>query len=185
MINIQKSYSVHSIFFGPIWSYLVQMDLFSPFSPLKFDSVLFSPLRSYSVHIGSIWSTLVLFCPHWSYSVHSFHCGTTWSICPLWFYFVYFVYFGPIQSTLVQFRPLHSNFSYTVQFGPVRSIMSTLIIICPFVLIRSPLILFGPPCSYSVIFYLFGPLCFIWSNSVHSEHFGLIWSTSIYFCALT
>ena len=60
IINIKKSHSVHSILFGLLWSY--------------------------SVHVGPILCTSILFSPPLSY-------------------YVYFVHFGPIQSTLVLFGP--------------------------------------------------------------------------------
>ena len=133
--------------------------------------ILFSPLRSYSVHsvhIDLIRSILVIFCPLWSYSVH---IGPIWSIicpiqsimstsihlvlfglfCPLWFYSVQYVHFGPIWSFFIHF--VHS------------------------ILIRSHSVLFNPSCLYFVLFCPSGPLCSIRSNSVH-----LI--TLILFCPL-
>ena len=80
MINIQKFYSVH---FGPIPSIL-----------------------SFSVHIGSIWSMLVLlglFYPHLSYNIH----------------------FSPIRSTLIIFSPFNPLWFYSVHIVPIRSIWST------------------------------------------------------------
>ena len=76
--------------------------------------ILFGPIQSYLVHIGSIRSTLVLsslFCPLRSYSVHSFLFGP----------------FGLIQSTLILFGPLFlfsprwSNLVYAILFHPTRS----------------------------------------------------------------
>ena len=54
MINIQKSYSVHIVLFGPlgiIWSTLV---------------LFYTPLF-YSVHTGPIWSILSTLVPFWSF----------------------------------------------------------------------------------------------------------------------
>ena len=80
IINIQKSYSVHfgsiHFVFDPIWSYLV---LFSPFYPLKFNSVQFDLIKSTLVQFGP-------FSPHLLYSVH----------------------IGPILSTSVHFGLIQS-----------------------------------------------------------------------------
>ena len=75
------------------------------------------------------------------------------------------VLFGPIQPTLVRFGPCWSILSISVQLGPFRSILSTLV-------------LFDSPFFYlvhSVHFVSFGPI----------RSIGLLWSTSIYFCAIT
>ena len=121
MINIQKSYSVHSIFFSPIWSYLVHMDLFSPFSPLKFDSVLFSPFRSYSVHIGSIWSTLALFGPPQSYFVHIGPIRSILSIVVLLGRFVHFGSISFILFTSILFSLHWFNLDHFIPICPIRS----------------------------------------------------------------
>ena len=81
-------YSVHSVLFGLIWSYLV---LFSTFCPLKLYSVYFEPIRF-------ILSTLVLlgpFCLLWFYLV------LFSTFCPLWSISVIFGPFGPLWSTSV------------------------------------------------------------------------------------
>ena len=85
---------------GPIQSILVL------FSPLQLTSVQIGSNRSYSVHIGPIWSimsTLVLFCPLRSYSIH----------------LVFLVHYCPIRSTLVLFNPLCPLRSNLVLFGPI------------------------------------------------------------------
>ena len=135
--------------------------------------VLFGPIRSCSVHIGLIWSTLILFCPFWSYSVNFVHFVPLQSYSGS--YSVHFVHFGPIRiilSTSVLFSP---HCSTSVQIGLVRSIRFTSVhsfLFSPFGPIRSTL-------------FLFIHILSIWSNSVHSNYFGSYWSTSIYFCVLT
>ena len=127
MINIQKSYLVHivsiwshqssSVQFGPVGSYI-----WSILSTI----VVFSPII-HSVHIGSIRSTLVLFCPLRFYSVHSVYFSSIRSILPTLFLF------SPIQSTLVLFSPFCPLWStsilfrlfnllrfYSVHFGSIR-----------------------------------------------------------------
>ena len=124
MINFQKSYSVH---FGPIRSIL-----------------------SSSVHLGSIWSKLVLIGPNWYYSI----------------------LFSLLQFTLVIFNPL---WFYSVHIGPIRSILSALVDICP---IRSTMILFDPYVHLdpnlsigSYLVHLF-PFCHI--LSIRSTQFHLV-----------
>ena len=106
MINIQKSYSVHivsiwsnqysSVQFGPIRSYLVHSVHYSSIRSNSIHSVLFSPCRL-------VQSTLALFGPHWSYSVHFgpirsilFTLVLFGPFCRLWFYFVLFGLFYPL-----------------------------------------------------------------------------------------
>ena len=157
--------------------------------------VLFGPIRSCSVHIGLIWSTLILFCPFWSYSVHSVYFGIIWSYSVNFVHFVplqsysrsysvHFVHFGPIRfilSTSVLFSP---HCSTSVQIGLVQSIRFTSVhsfLFSPFGPIRSTL-------------FLFIHILSIWSNSVHlvpiysySVHlvqfspFKLLWFILIYF----
>ena len=164
--------------------------------------VLFGPIRSCSVHIGLIWSTLILFCPFWSYSVHSVYFGIIWSysvhigpiwsilcICstsvlfepfgPHWSYSVHFVHFGSIRSILVLFGPLQSYSSLSVRIGPIRSILVLFGSFCPLwsysvhtALLRSNLVFFGP----------LGPLQSIRSYSVHLVLFGPPYSYSVIFC---
>ena len=107
MINIQKYYLVH---IGSIQSNLFHLVLFSLFYPLKFYSVQFDrSSQSYSsvnfssiqsVHIVSIWSTLVLFGPFsllWSYSMHFVYFDSIWSYFdPHWSYSVHSVHFDPL-----------------------------------------------------------------------------------------
>ena len=100
-----------------------------------------SPHWLYSVHIGSIMFTTVLFglCyPLWSYSVHSVHfdplqsysgLDPLWSFCPLW---LHLVHFGPIQSTLLLFGPVCPRQSYLVPFYPICLLRSNLIPFSPF-----------------------------------------------------
>jgi len=176
IINIKKFYSVNSILFNLLWFYLVHL---GPIRSIPSTLLLFYPLQSYSLHIGPM-----LFCSLRSSTVN----------------------IGPIQSTSVLFSP---TWSYSILFVPIRSIMSTLVQICLFVLIRSTsiplnpfqytlvhcpirsiLVPFSPPCSYSTLFCPFGPLHFIWSNSIHlypsqsiqttSVRFGLLWSIFLY-----
>ena len=103
-------------------------------------------------------STLALFGPHWSYSVH---------ISPI------FVHFSLIQSTLVldPFCP-HWSFWYIlstsvqfVYFSLVWSILLTLVLICSFNLIQSILVLFGLLQSHLIL------LVPIWSIQTTSVHF--------------
>ena len=75
----------NSVLFSLIWPYSV-------FFFIKSNLILFGPLRPYSVHIGFIRFTLVLFCP--------------------------FVF---IQSTLVLFCPFGFIKSHSLQFGLIRS----------------------------------------------------------------
>ena len=147
--------------------------------------VQFSSIRSYSIHIGCILSTLVLFGPHWSYLVHSVYFS------PLQFYLGYSVLFGlfwSILSTLVLVCP---HWSYSVQFDPIQSITSTLDLICPFILIRSPSILFGV--NWPTMFYLvslglirstlfpFSSILSIRSDLFHFIQFGPFVSTLVQF----
>ena len=111
--------------------------LFSPFGYIQSTLVLFSPfcpLWSYSIYYGSIRSTLVLFDPNWSYSVH----------------------FGPVQSTLVLFSPfayIWSILSTLVLFGPL---------LFPFSPMWSNSILFCSLLFHLVLFYpLLGFLYFL------------------------
>ena len=140
--------------------------------------VLFGPIRSCSVHIGLIWSTLILFCPFWSYSVHSVYFGIIWS------YSVNFVHFVPLQSYS------RSYSVHFVHFGPIRFILSTSVLFSPhcstsvqiglFRSIRSysvHLVLFGPPCYYLFIFCPSGP---IQSIQITSVHIGLLQSIFVY-----
>ena len=138
-------------------SYSVHLVILSPFSPLKFYQFQFSPFSLIQ-----------------SNSVHSIYIGQILStfalFCPLRSSSVYFVYLSPIWSISVLFSPF-------VHSGPIQSTSVQSVYFDP-ILIRSYSV-------HSVLFYLFGPLCSIWSNSVHSDHFGSFWSNSIYFSALT
>ena len=132
----------------------------------------------YSIQLGLLRSTLFTL-------IHFSPIGAIWSnlfilgtFCPLWFYSIHYVHFGPIQSTLLLFAPLLSNlvlFSplrsslfYSVWFGPmrsfvhlglIRSILSTSILFGPFVFIRS-IQSIRSNSLYLVHFVRFGP---IWS----------------------
>ena len=107
-------------------------------------SVYFGPFNThwpYSVHIGLILSTLVLFGPHLFYLVH----------------------FGSIMSTSVLFS---SNWSYLIQsvhFGPIQSLSLHYVHLGLIHSICSYSVLLGPPFFYLVIFCPFGPLCSIQS----------------------
>ena len=104
----------------------------------------------------------------------------------LWFYSVYYVHFGSLQSYL----------GHSVNFGHVRSIRFILLLFGPFSLLRSYTVDIGPICSYSVhyihfghnlsirsylvhfspirsTFFLFGPLL---SICIHSGLFIPLWS---------
>ena len=108
--------------------------LFSSLGSNSVHLILFGPVQSYLVHIGSMRSTLVLFglfCPLRSYSVHSFLFGP----------------FGLIQSTLILFGPFGSIQSTLVQFGLCYSIPSNSVHFCPFFPIQS--------ITQTHIFYLF------------------------------
>ena len=154
----------------------------------KYPKVLFGLLQSV-LFKSSIWSTLVLFGLHWFYWVYSFklvlfYLLRSYFVCighiqsiPFWFYLVhicpnsdYSVNLGPIQSTLVLFRPL---WSYSVHFGHIQFylfLFGPCVHFGPNVSIRSYLVHFSPPCSHLVLFYpfnLFGPLV---STSVHFMH---------------
>ena len=146
--------------------------LFSPFDLIQSTSVLFSPFSThwpYSVHIGHILSTLVLFGPHWSYLVHYLS------------YSVHYVHFNP-------FGPIRSIFSTLVLFGLVCPLRSYLVLLYPFCPLHSYSVPFSPIQS---ILPLFCPILSIWSTLFHSvqfspfDHFDPFLSTSIYFCALT
>ena len=100
----------HSVLFGlfcPPLSYSVH------FGFIRWTSFHFYPIesiRSFSVHIGPIWSNstmsnLVLFGPHWSYSFHSIHIGSLCSNS---------VHFGLIWSNSVYFD---SIWSYPIHIG--------------------------------------------------------------------
>ena len=144
LIRSIRSSSVQFVLFGPIQSIMSTKVIFGSFGLILSTSVQFSPIINtlwlYSVHIGSILITMVLFglCyPLWSYLVHFVHFSPIWSFCPLWFHSVNF---GPIQSTLLLFGPVCPRQSYSVPFYPI----------C---ILRSNLVPFNPVCSvqsYSV-----------------------------------
>ena len=96
------------VLFGPM-STLVLLVSFGPFCPLWSYSVLFNPLRSYSVHyvyfslIQSHLSTLVLFGFIQSTLVLSVLFGAIQSILST------SVLLGPTWSTLVPFGPFYHN----------------------------------------------------------------------------
>ena len=142
MINIQKSYSVYFVLFGPLWFYLVHFGPVSPhwsyfvhFSLIRSTLVLFGPFCS----LRSIQSKLVLFGRLWSYLVHYVHFDPNLSICSL---------FSPLWLFSVQISPLYSIWSTSVLYGPLQSYSVHL------VPIRSYSI-------HSVHFISFGPIRFI------------------------
>ena len=146
LIRSIRSSSVQFVLFGPIQSIMSTKVIFGSFGLILSTSVQFSPIINplwlYSVHIGSILFTMVLFglCyPLWSYLVHFVHFSPIWSFCPLWFHSVNF---GPIQSTLLLFGPvcprqsysgpLLSNLYTSVQFGPIQSSLFSSVLFGPF-----------------------------------------------------
>jgi len=140
-----RSYLVHSVHWSYIWSNSV-------------NSILFSPLQSNSVHlvhIGSILSTLVLFC--WLRS-----------------YLVYSIYFGSISSSLVDIDPIQSILPTLIYFSSIRVIQYILVLFGPFCLpwlysvhfvhfvyIQSTLVLFSLLRSIQSYLVQFGSLQFI------------------------
>ena len=153
------------VLLDPLWSYSVQFRLTWS-------------IRSYSVHFGSIGSTVILFGPIWPYLVDSV---LSVQFGPIWFILSTSVQFGPFSSTsiLFHFGPIRSTFvlsgllwSYSVYFGPIRSVQFTLVLL-------------GPILSTSVELVQIDQF---WSTSIHSDHFGPfhpLWFISAYFCALT
>ena len=138
-----------------IQSILSTLVLFSSFCPLEsclvhsVFPVHFGFIRSiwsYSVHVGHIWSTLVLFGLLWSYSVHSVQfCSSQSNL----------ILFGPHWSYSVHFGLIRSNSVHSVNFslfGLIRSILLTLVL---FGLIWSTLILFSPLKLKLLIFIYF------------------------------
>ena len=91
--NVIKMINIQ-VLFGPLQSYSVHLGSFCPF-------------RSYLVNISPIWptsvlyvltqSTSVLFDPHWSTLLYSIHFGSPCS------HSGHFVLFGPFVSTSVRF----------------------------------------------------------------------------------
>ena len=122
IINIQNSYSIH---IGFIWSTLSTKIILNQFSFIQSTLVLFCPLQSYSVHIDPIrfiLSILVHLSPIQSFlstSAFSFHFG------PYLFIHSYSVYFSPIRrpiwSPSVLFDQLCSIGSNSVRFDPLGS----------------------------------------------------------------
>ena len=118
-------------------SYLVQL---SHFSPNQFYSIWSYPVHFVPIQsIGSIRSILVpfgpplsnlvysvLYGPHWSYVIYSFH------FCPiqsLWSNLVHFGLIGPfclLWSYLVHFGHIRSCSVHSVHFGQILSIWSYL-----------------------------------------------------------
>ena len=142
-------YLVH---FGPMQFTLVH---FSPITFILSTSVLFSWLWSYSVLIRplirSILSTLVLFSslrPIRSYSVH-FGSIQFYSVyfSPIWSTLSTLILFGPIRSTLVYIGPISSILSTSVLFDPVWSYSFDFTLSSVHSDNFSP---FGPVCSTSV-----------------------------------
>ena len=123
--------------------------------------VYYSPLQSYSVHVGptqSILSTLVLFGPL------QFTLVLFSPLCLLSSYSVHLVLFSPLCFYLVQFGPIQSilfTSVLSIHIGSIGSIWSHLVHTVHFHSIRSILILFSPH----------------WSYMNHSIHFGHFLST--------
>ena len=151
------SYSAHSVLFGELWFYLVQFGLFRSysvhflhFSPIQSLLVLSSHILSTSVQFGSILSIR-------SYLVHSVYFDFIWFIQSYSIHWFYSVHFGSIQS------PFVIILSYSVQACPIRSYLVYLVLFGPF----------SPLWSIQSPFVIFCPLR---SNSIHSLHFGSLWS---------
>ena len=112
--------------FGPlylIWSYLVHSLYFSPIQFILSISVLVGSLwfiwsipsdLVHSVHFDPIQSNLVLFSPHWFYSVHCVYFSH------IRFILSNSVLFGPIWSYSVHYDPCYPLQSYSVHFGPLE-----------------------------------------------------------------
>ena len=128
MINIQKSYSVH---IGSIRFILSSSVQFDPISSIQFYVV-------YYVHQSSIQSNLVQFNPHCLYLVHTSPILSTSILsslfCPLWSYSVHTIHFDPTQSNPVHFGPIRPLFSTLVLFGSICPLWSYSIhfgLVCP------------------------------------------------------
>ena len=74
-INIQNFYFVHSVIFGPLWSYQVHSNHISPIKSSLVNFSIFWTIRSNLVDIGSMRSILVLLGPICFYSTHYVHIG--------------------------------------------------------------------------------------------------------------
>ena len=116
IINIQKYYSVHIDPFFPLWFYSIHL------GPIRSTLVLFgpifplSPIQSILVLFGPLWSYLLLISPHWSTLSNSINFGPIQSSLFL---------FGPILSiryTLFHLCSLWSLQTTSIHFGPLRSI---------------------------------------------------------------
>ena len=106
MINIQKYYLVHVGPFCPLWFYSIHIVLFG-LSPIQSTLVLFGPICSYSVHIGPLYPiqfTLVLFSPPYS------HLVLFLSIQSTFFHLVHLCSLRSIQTTSIHLCSLQSNF---------------------------------------------------------------------------
>jgi len=148
-------------------------------------SVHFNFIRSFSIHIGPIRSTLILFdsfCPFWSTSILFGPFSPLSLIRSIlstlvlfgshWSYSVHYVYFGPNLS-------IHS---YSVPFNPIQCKLVHYVL---FTLLRSYSVQFGPPYSHSVLFCPFSPICLFGPFVATSVQFGQFWSTLVHFCGLT
>ena len=122
LLGLYYSYSVHSIYFGPLQFYSGHLVYFSPFWSILSTLALFSSHWSYSghsVYFGPIRQTFVLFGLFWFYSVRfvSIRSITStldlicpfifiWSnpvhISPYWYTLSYLDYFGPFLCTFIQ-----------------------------------------------------------------------------------
>ena len=105
-------------------------------------SVHIGSIRStlvHSAHFGSIWSTLVLFGPYWSNLCTWFHLvdigpiqSYLFLLSPHWSNLSYSIHFGPPYSHSVLFCPLSPLWSICVHFDPFRPLHFTLVHFGPF-----------------------------------------------------
>ena len=109
-INIQNFYFVHSVIFGPLWSYQVHSNHISPIKSSLVNFSIFWTIRSNLVDIGSMRSILVLLGPICFYSTHYVHIGqfgTYWYILSVLFYqpiWSLFFFFFSLTKHLVHLK---------------------------------------------------------------------------------
>ena len=182
IINIQKFYSVYFVLLGPLWFYSVHI------GPILSTLILFCPFCP-------LRSTLVLFCPLWSYSVYSVHIGLILSTLVLFshispiqsilFTLIHFSLIQAIQSSLVLFGLFCQLWFYSVHFGLAQS---TLVLFGPIRSITSTLVLICTFILWSTLVLfslLWSPLVLFsphWSSIFFSVQFGPLCSHSVLFC---
>ena len=128
IINIQKYIQSTSVLFGPRWSIMATLVLFS--SHWSY-SIYIGPIQSnlstqsYLFDIGPIRSTMIIFSPICSYSVHiGLHCLIQFTLSysilvPIQTYFVHlvhFVPFGPFVFTSVHLDHFNAFWFTSVHF---------------------------------------------------------------------